>query len=130
MSDISAQSMVDGEIDRNESILYSEKDLLGIDIDDTSFDQNLIILINGIIPELYQLGVATQVTSITGPEAVWSDILGERTNVPDVKNFVYLKLRLLFDPPTNSFLLDAFQKQIDEYVWRMNVQVETKAFNE
>lgn len=130
MSDISAMSMENGEIDPNDSILYSEKNLLGIDIDDTSFDTNLIILINGIIPELYQLGVLTQVISITGPEATWSDILGDRVNVPDVKNFVYLKLRLLFDPPTNSFLIDAFQKQIAEYEWRMNVQVETEVFNE
>lgn len=130
MSDISAMSMENGEVDPNDSILYSEKNLLGIDIDDTSFDTNLIILINGIIPELYQLGVLTQVISISGPEATWSDILGDRVNVPDVKNFVYLKLRLLFDPPTNSFLIDAFQKQIAEYEWRMNVQVETEVFNE
>jgi len=74
---------------------------------------------------LNQLGVGPlEGYSISGIEEKWSDFLGAVTNVEAIKSYIYLKVRLLFDPPSNSFLVEAINNQILELEWRLAVQVE------
>lgn len=115
----------------SESILASVKSMLGIEKDDTSFDQEIVIYINSAFMTLNQLGVGLPGFSITGYDETWGSYITEGLDrLQSVKPYIYLKVRLLFDPPMNSFLTDSFEKQIAEFEWRLNVQVETPILNE
>lgn len=104
------------------SILDSIKQLLGIDVNDTSFDEELIIHINSALMILNQLGVGPEFYSITDKNNVWEEFTQGRKDLEIIKSFVYLKVRLMFDPPQNSFLVNSIEKQISEYEWRITVQ--------
>lgn len=109
-----------------DSILLTVKKMLGIAEEYLAFDIDLIVNINSVFLTLNQLGVGPEVPyRIEGSEETWADFLqNQREKLPGVETYVYLKTRLLFDPPTNSFLVDAIQKQCDEFEWRLNVQAE------
>lgn len=113
-----------------ESILDTIKKMLGIESDYTHFDIDIITNINTIFLNLQQIGVGPKSGfSITDNTTTWYDyISGE--NLEAVKTYIYLKVRLLFDPPTNAFLVDAMERQIREIEWRLNVQVEGGDLNE
>lgn len=111
-----------------ENILDSIKKLLGIDELDSNFDQELIMHINSVFMVLNQLGVGpVDGFKISSNKETWSDFVGTRLDIESVKSYIYLKVRLLFDPPQNSFLVDSISKQIDEHEWRLRVQVEPYA---
>ena len=111
-----------------ENILDSIKKLLGIDEADLNFDQELIMHINSVFMILNQLGVCpVGGFKISSNEEVWTDFVGTRLDLESVKSYIYLKVRLLFDPPQNSFLVAAIEKQIEENEWRLQVQVEPYA---
>ena len=108
------------------SILNETKKLLGIEPEYTHFDQDIQISINSALMSLNQLGVGPKTGFIiTGPTETWSSILGDRKDLEQVKTYVYLKTRLSFDPPSSSFTLSAYERQIQELEWRINVQAET-----
>ena len=91
-----------------ENILDSIKKLLGIDEADLNFDQELIMHINSVFMVLNQLGVGpVGGFKISSNEEVWTDFVGTRLDLESVKSYIYLKVRLLFDPPQNSFLIDS-----------------------
>ena len=111
-----------------ENILDSIKKLLGIDEMDLNFDQELIMHINSVFMVLNQLGVGpVGGFKISSNEEVWTDFVGTRLDLESVKSYIYLKVRLLFDPPQNSFLVGSIEKQIEENEWRLQVQVEPYA---
>lgn len=108
-----------------ESILTSIKKLLGVDEEDTHFDPDIIMHINTVFMGLTQLGVGPQTGfSISNKEASWCDYLGESKTFEAVKSYTYLKVRLIFDPPATSFVIDAIERQIKEFEWRLNTQAE------
>ena len=104
------------------SILDSIKDLLGVDIEDTSFDPSLIMHINGALMIMHQLGVGPRGYKITSKADLWSELLLDRDDLEAVKSDVYLRVRLIFDPPQNSFLVNAINAQIQEYDWRITTE--------
>ena len=107
------------------SILTSIKGLLGITSTDTNFDNEISIHINSAFMSLQQLGVGPSIGFyISSDEDVWEDILGERVDLEAVKTYIYLKVRLVFDPPQNSFLVDSIKNMITELEFRINAQVE------
>ena len=111
-----------------ENILDSIKKLLGIDEMDLNFDQELIMHINSVFMVLNQLGIGpVGGFKISSNEEVWTDFVGTRLDLESVKSYIYLKVRLLFDPPQNSFLVGSIEKQIEEFEWRLQVQVEPYA---
>lgn len=111
-----------------ENILDSIKKLLGIDETDLNFDQELIMHINSVFMVLHQLGVGpVGGFKISSNEEAWADFVGTRLDLESVKSYIYLKVRLLFDPPQNSFLVGSIEKQIEEHEWRLQVQVEPYA---
>ena len=108
-----------------ESILTSIKILLGIEPDDNNFDQELIMHINTVLTIMTQLGFnPTSGFFITDASSMWTDFISVRKDLEMIKSYVFLRVRLLFDPPQNSFLVDTIQKQYAEFEWRLNVQIE------
>lgn len=114
-----------------ESILNSIKKLLGIEPDDDSFDQELIMHVNTVFTLMTQLGLGpTDGFFITDATAKWTDYNPTRKDLEMMKSYIFLRVRLLFDPPQNSFLVDSIQKQCNEFEWRLNVQVDPPPDNE
>ena len=108
-----------------ESILISIKKLLGIAEEDTNFDQDLIMHINSVFMILTQLGVGpSKGFSIKDENDVWSDFIPEQSSLEAVKSYVYMKVRLIFDPPLSSAVEDAINRNISELEWRLNVGAE------
>lgn len=109
-----------------DSILTSVKKILGIGPDDESFDLDVLTHINSVFSTLNQLGVGPAAGfMIEDAVPTWSDFLGPDPRLNSVKSYVYLKVRVLFDPPATSFGIDALNEQAKELEWRLNVAVET-----
>lgn len=105
-----------------EKILETIKASLGIETTDTSFDVEILMHINSIISSLYQLGVGAEGFS-ADESTTWQELIGEK-KINNVKSFMYLKMRMLFDPPQSSFVLEAYSKQAEEIAWRIIVETE------
>lgn len=110
-----------------DNILSSIKKLLGIPTEETSFDSDIIMHINSVFMILNQLGIGpTNGFTISDDYALWSDFIPDGQNLELVKSYMYMKVRLMFDPPSSSAVLSAMEKSISEFEWRLNVQAETK----
>lgn len=108
-----------------DSILDSTKKMLQIDPTYTVFDIDIITHINSVFFTLSQLGVGPATGfSITDKEAHWVDFLGEAANLEAVKSYMYIQVRLLFDPPTTSFAIASMEKMASMYEWRLNIKAE------
>ncbi len=109
----------------SESILDTIKIMLGLEKDYDAFDTEIITYINSALFTLSQLGVGPEEGfSITGPDEVWSDFVENASKFIAIQTFIKLKVQLLFDPPSNSFGVDAINKQIDELTWRLCLEAE------
>lgn len=110
-----------------ESILTSIKKLLGIEESYEHFDADIMMHINSVLAILIQLGVGpTEGFSISGKEEIWSDFLGDNSaNLEGVKTYVYMKVRLIFDPPATSAVIDSMNRLINEFEWRLNAMADT-----
>lgn len=109
----------------DESILASIKKLLGIADEYEHFDMDIIIHVNSTFSILNQLGVGPiEGFSISDKTAKWSDFIQDAKKFELVKSYVYLKVRTLFDPPTSSSVLEAMNRSISEFEWRLNVAVD------
>ena len=110
-----------------DNILSSIKKLLGIPTEETAFDSDIIMHINSVFMILNQLGIGpTEGFTISDDYALWSDFIPDGQNIELVKSYMYMKVRLMFDPPSSSAVLSAMEKSISEFEWRLNVQAETK----
>lgn len=108
-----------------ESILNNTKKMLGIAADYTHFDSDIIVHINSTFMTLNQLGVGPEDPAFISSEVeTWSSVFGSTKHIEAIKSYVYLKVRLLFDPPTSSTVLEAMNKQAAEYEWRLNIQAQ------
>lgn len=110
-----------------ENILDSIKLMLGSEIDYDHFDTPIILFINSLFGVLFQLGVGPtdeQFRIVDGTET-WSDFMIQPKQLDTVKTYIYLKVKLQFDPPTSSAVLKSFEEMALEYEWRLNVSAET-----
>lgn len=108
------------------SILLSVKKLLGLPEDYTQFDTDIIIHINTAFSILTQLGVGPEDGfSISDASTEWSEYFSDSKELEMVRTYVYLKVRLVFDPPQNSFVTTSIEKTISELEWRLNVASDT-----
>lgn len=111
-----------------QSILTSTKNVLGLAADYTVFDLAIITHINGALSIAEQAGVGlTTVFMIEDDSVAWGDLDLDPKQLSILKNYIYLKVRFLFDPPTTSFTQDAMAKQIEEMEYRMNINTELNA---
>lgn len=107
------------------SILTSVKTNLGIAADYTPFDEDIMTHINSVFGTLNQLGLGpTTGFEITGADEIWSAFLDEELRLAPVKSYVYLRVRMLFDPSPIGFVLTAMTNQIQELEWRLMVMAE------
>lgn len=107
------------------SILTSTKKVLGIPEDYLVFDLDILTHINSAFSTLTQLGVGPpEGFMIEDASAVWADFIPDDLQYNPVKTYIYLRVRQLFDPPTTSYLITAFNEQIKELEWRLNVHRE------
>lgn len=105
-----------------DSILTSIKKLLGITEEYTHFDTDLIIHINTVFSILNHLGVGpAESFSITSKAGKWSDFISDNTKIESVKSYVYMKVKLIFDPPLSSSVVTSMNQLISEMEWRLQV---------
>ena len=111
------------EVDIKESILNSIKKMLGIYPTVAEFDSELMLHINSVLASLTQMGIGPSDTgyAITSSANTWTEFLSGDKRLESVKSYVYLKVRLIFDPPVQSSVIDAFEKQIKELEFRIYV---------
>lgn len=107
------------------SILTSIKKMLGVAEDYTEFDEDIITHINSVFLNLTQLGVGPEEGfMIEDDTAVWEDFIVDSIQLQAVKTYMYLKVKLLFDPPLSSSVTESFTRMIAELEWRLNVAVD------
>lgn len=100
-----------------ESILRTVRRMVGPDEDYEHFDTDLIININAAFSRLCQLGVGPETPfKITGEEETWCDFI-EPGYQEEVKQYIYLKTRLVFDPPASSSVINVYKEEIDKLEW-------------
>lgn len=105
-----------------DSILKTIKKLLGLPEDYDAFDQDLIIHINSVFSTLDQIGVGpANGFYISDETATWDHFFNEDLPVHNIKTYVYLKVRLVFDPPATSFAITAIENQAKELEWRLSL---------
>lgn len=108
-----------------QSILNSTKKILGVPEDYCAFDLDIITHINSVFSTLTQLGIGPlEGFMIEDDRSEWPDFIGDDLEYSAVKSYVFLRVRLLFDPPSTSYLITAVEKQIQELEWRLNVHRE------
>ena len=107
------------------SILTSIKKLLGVAEDYTEFDEDIMTNINSVFLNLTQLGVGPEEGfMIKDDTAEWEDFINDSIQLQAVKTYVYLKVKLLFDPPLSSSVTESINRMIAELEWRLNVAVD------
>lgn len=114
------------EVSKLDSILNSVKDKIGLSADYDVFDEAIIDEINSAFFILWQLGVGNDPTDpfrITNSTQVWSDFINDGM-IESVREYVYIKVKLVFDPPTNSFLVENLRNKAQELEWRMTVAMD------
>lgn len=113
------------------SILKSTKKILGVGEADTSFDVDIMTHINSVLAVLTQVGIGpSNGYMIEDDTTTWDAFIGTDPRLNLVKTYLYLKVRLLFDPPGTSYALDAMKEQIKEFEWRLNVMREEESWTD
>lgn len=109
----------------NDSILMSIKRMLNVDPEEQAFDMEIGTHINGVFMTLWQLGIGPDDGfSVRDADTQWTDFSNDKTLVETLKEYVYLKVRMIFDPPASSIVADAYNSRISELEWRLNIQAE------
>lgn len=104
------------------SILNDTKKALGLDPEYTPFDAEIIMHINSVLANLNQLGVGPETgLSIVGVNDGWDELISDEKRLNNVKSYMYLKVRMLFDPPSVGYVLTSMEKMIEEAEWRIMV---------
>lgn len=112
-----------------ESILTSIKKLLGIAEDYTHFDTDLIMHINSVFMILTQMGVGPPEGFVIEDDSeIWEDFISDALKLQAVKSYMFLKVKLLFDPPLSSAVIESMNRMISELEWRLNVEAESTQF--
>lgn len=109
-----------------DSILTSVKKMLGITEEDDVFDKDIIFHINSVFMILNQLGVGSiSGFAVTGKDDKWTDFISEEDkNFESVKSYMFLKVRMIFDPPTSSIQMECAKRLVEEFEWRLNIASE------
>lgn len=110
-----------------DSILKTTKKVVGLVDDDDSFNDELLVLINGAFSTLAQLGVNAPESGIEDATATWSSLNLSPEILGAVRAYVPLSVQMGWDPPTLSFLIEMKEKQIAQYEWRIVSLVEMEA---
>lgn len=109
-----------------ESILNSIKKMLGIEADYEPFDPDIIMHINSVFMDLATIGVGpSEGFRIEDDTSSWTDFIPGELNFDAIKSYMYLRVKLLFDPPTSSAVLESYKREIDKWEWKLHVLAES-----
>jgi hypothetical protein len=112
-----------------DSILESTKKNLSIAADDTTFDSTIVMHINSVLNTLHDLGIGpAEGFMIEGESEEWEEFLDDEILLNSAKSYIYLKVRLLFDPPATSFHINSLENLAKEEEWRLNTRREALAW--
>ena len=109
-----------------DSILITIKQLLGIDEDITDFDLDLIIHINSALSEIYNIGYGSAPLSISGVDATWDLLLLDNKDLELIKTFVYVSVKMVFDPPTSNIVMETYKEIKKKYEFDIYLASDTK----
>jgi hypothetical protein len=107
-----------------DNILQDIKQVLGIEASDASYDTDLLMHISTAISVLTQLGIGPA-DLLVDKDTTWENFIGSTSRYISAKSYIYLKVRILFDPPTSGFVLDAWKSHASELEWRLNILAES-----
>ena len=110
-----------------DSILVTIKKLLGIDRDYEHFDEDIITHINSVFTDLALLDVGPSGGFVIEDDtSVWTDFVSNTLLLEAVKSYMYLRVKLLFDPTSlSSATIEAMKRDIDRWEFRLNVIAES-----
>lgn len=109
----------------NDSILNTIKTMIGLNPDDTEFNTDILVLINSALMVLRQIGIGPQNGfSVSDSTQTWSEFIEDIRYYESVKSYIYLKVRLMFDPPATSYVSEQMKTEIQEIEWRLKVEKE------
>lgn len=108
-----------------ESILLTIKKMLGLEPEYTPFDMDIIVLINSSIMRLHQLGIGPKDGFyITDESQTWHEFVGCDKDLKSIQEFIFIKTKLVFDPPSTSFVISAYNDRASELEWCLMVEKE------
>lgn len=109
-------------------IITDVKQMVGASIYDNSFDVSIVIAINSALAILSDIGISEVDDTCLNVDDVmtWDELLEGRTDIEYIKSYIYLKVKMLFDPPSSPALLDAYNRQIAEFEWRLSTKQSVK----
>ena len=108
-----------------ESILLTIKKMLGLEPEYTPFDTDIIVLINSSLMRLHQLGIGPKDGfRIANDKQTWSELVGDREDLNSIQEFIFIKTKLIFDPPATSFVIQAYNDRANELEWCLMVEKE------
>lgn len=113
--------------DPTTSILQTVKKTLGLDPDYDAFDADILVSAGTAILTLKQIGVGDSNFSLTDAKQTWNDFIPDCKDGPAVAQYISQRVRLGFDPPSSSYVIDAINKNLDELLWRLNVEYDQPA---
>lgn len=113
---------------KDNSILETILSMLGVNADCDTFDTTITVMINSALMKLYQLGVGSKpIFQITGRAETWTEFLGDSFDYySDVVTFIYISVRIAFDPPASATILNSLQNVLSESEFRLNMQYECR----
>lgn len=107
------------------SILDSIKKMLGLEPDYKAFDMDIVMLINSALLSLNQIGVGPETGfTVTDDKQTWDEFIGGRQDIDAVVSYVYMRVKIIFDPPVSTSAMEAMKQTIGMLEWRINVQAE------
>lgn len=107
------------------SVLNTIKAMIGPSVAYSGFDTDLTVHINSSLMYLAQMGVVPDGTKIIDENTTWSDLIGDNDKLEGIKSYLYFKARIMFDPPANSTIMAAYNEEIKQLEWRMNIACDT-----
>ena len=100
--------------------------MLGIVEDYEQFDPDIIMHINSVFSILNQLGVGPRNGFIIeDKKSKWDEFIQDEKTLQLVKTYMFMKVKMMFDPPLSSAVIECYKLQISEYEWRLNVEADT-----
>lgn len=117
--------MAEPTVQVENGILHDVKQNLGLEWDDLTFDLDIRTHINSVFLDLQQIGVGPEDGfEVTGPSETWADFLGTAKYLNAAKSVVYIRVRMIFDPPSTGPLATSLEKQADRLEYRLMMQVD------
>jgi len=107
-----------------DSILELTKKKIGLAGEDSSFDDDIIVEINAALAVAYQLGALKEPFRIESDEETWDQLEADNSVLSMLQSYVYIKAKLVFDPPSSSTILQAYETRASELEWRMNAEID------